>query len=71
MAILQEVFGESGNKDNDNVRSILGIVVIAANLLSPSAITKLLVLDTKVVLPILLLIQPLLILNDSYPDYPA
>ena len=42
MSILQESFGDDDPRDDPKVRSILGVVILAANPLSPSTIASLL-----------------------------
>ena len=71
MHILQETFNQPDDTDDNNIRSILGVVVLSANPLPPSAIAELLGLETKEVLPILSAIQSLLVLCDENPDYPV
>ena len=76
MSILQEAFG---NEDDPEVRSVLGAVVLAANPLSPSAISALLGIDPTNVFLQLSSIHSLLILHDndkpvqpfhkSFPDF--
>ena len=47
-SILQEVFGDVDDRDNDpRVRSVLGAMILAVNPLSPSAIAKLLDLGAE------------------------
>ena len=79
-SILQEAIGEATPECEDMARSILGVVVLAANPLSPSAIATLLGLDTEDVFPLLSSINSLLILREdlnhpvrlfhkSFPDF--
>ena len=80
-SILQGAFGEEDDPDTDpKVRSVLGVMVLAANPLSPSAIAKLLDFDVEDVFPLLSSVQSLLFLeNDtnrpvrpfhkSFPDF--
>jgi hypothetical protein len=80
-SILQDAFGDEDDPDNDPVvRSVVGAVLLAANPLSPSAISTLLALDIGDVLPRLSSAQSLLILQEdincpvrpfhrSFPDF--
>jgi hypothetical protein len=80
-SILQEAFGDEDDPDNDPmVRSVLGTMLLAANPLSPSAISTLLGLDVGDVFPLLSSVQSLLILQEdinfpvrpfhkSFPDF--
>ena len=79
MSILQEAFSYNGLKDDPEVRSVLGAVVLAANPLSPSTIATLLGIDLTNVSLQLSSIHSLLILQDdnhpvrsfhkSFPDF--
>jgi len=80
ISIFQEAFFENDPDENAMVRSVLSIVVLAANPLSQAAITTLTCLDSNQVQSILGLTQSLLILpedpNDpvqpfhkSFPDF--
>ena len=78
-SILQEAFGHDDPVDDPMIHSILATVILAANPLSPSAITTLLGFGPDVVFPRLLSIQSLLILqgvdhpvrpfHKSFPDF--
>jgi len=70
MSILQEAFKGSDVAGDCKIRSVLGVVVLAANPLSPSAIATLLGLHIDVVLHLLSSIQSLLILHDD-PKHPV
>ena len=65
--ILRGAFGEDDDLDNDpKVRLVLGAMVLAANPLSPSTISRLLSLDPlEDVFPLLSSIRSLLILKDD------
>ncbi|KAF9642494.1 hypothetical protein BDM02DRAFT_2077964, partial [Thelephora ganbajun] len=80
VSILQEAFGDDDPGDDPTVRSVLGAVVLAANPLSPSAISALLGFDTEDVFPLLSSIHSLLALQEdidqpvrpfhkSFPDF--
>ena len=80
LTILQEVFSDDLPEDDDEVRSVLGTVVLAQNPLSPVAIATLLGFDTNDVTLILSSVSSLLILHDdvnrpvrpfhkSFPDF--
>jgi len=69
-SILQEAFGDDEPEDDPKVRSILGAVVLAANPLSPSAITTLLGFDVEEVSPILASAHSLLSLHEDV-DHPV
>jgi len=79
-SILQEAFGDGDSEDDAKTRSALGVVILAVNPLSPSAIATLLGYDTEDVPPLLLPAKSLLILQDdvnhpvrpfhkSFPDF--
>ncbi|KAF9643449.1 hypothetical protein BDM02DRAFT_1470333, partial [Thelephora ganbajun] len=79
-SILQEAFGDDDPMDDPMVRSVLGAMILAANPLSPSAISTLLGFDTEDVFPLLSSIHSLLILQEdtdqpvrpfhkSFPDF--
>ena len=70
-SILQEAFGDDSPEDDHKVRSVLGAVVLAANPLSPSAISALLRLDLEDVTPLLSSVHSLLILHDEDPNHPV
>ena len=79
MSILQEAFGCDDPRDDPEVRSVLGAVVLAANPLSPSTIATLLGIDLTNVSLQLSSVHSLLILQDnnhpvrsfhkSFPDF--
>ena len=69
MSILQEAFSGGGLRDDLEVRSVLGAVVLAANPLSPAAIAALLGVDLTNVSLQLSSIHSLLILQDD--DHPV
>ena len=79
-SILREAFGDDDDPDNDpRVRSVLGVVLLAANPLSPSTIAMLLGVDVDDVFILLSSAQSLFILQDinspvrpfhkSFPDF--
>ena len=80
-SILQEAFRDEGPEDNPNILSILGVVVLVANPLSPFSIATLLGLDPEDVTSVLLQVHSLLALHEddanspirpfhkSFPDY--
>ena len=79
-SILQEAFGDTKPEYDDMVRSVLSVVVLAVNPLSPSAIATLLGFDADDVSPLLSSVNSLLILNrdinrpvrpfhKSFPDF--
>ena len=80
-SILQGAFGDDDDPDNDpKVRSVLGVMILAVNPLSPSSIARLLGFDVEEVLPLLSSAQSLLILQEdidcpvrpfhkSFPDF--
>ena len=68
--ILQGAFGEDAEEDHDKMRSVLSVVVLATNPLSPSAIATLLRLQANDVLLLLLSVNSLLLLHED-PDYPV
>ncbi|KAF9783988.1 hypothetical protein BJ322DRAFT_1125496, partial [Thelephora terrestris] len=79
-SILQEAFSHDGAEDDPRIHSILGAVILAANPLSPSAISTLLGINPDYVTPPLLSIHSLLILHEdinkpvqsfhkSFPDF--
>jgi len=63
--ILQEAFSDDDLEDDARTRSILGVVILAVNPLSPSTITTLLGSDTKDVLPSLSPAKSLPILQED------
>jgi hypothetical protein len=65
MTILQQAFGDDDPEDDPRVRSILSIVVLAINHLSPSTIATLLGFDAEDVPPLLSSISSLLILQEG------
>ena len=68
MSILQEAFSYDDPRDDPEVRSVIGAVVLAANPLSPATISTLLGLDPTSVSLQLSSVHSLLILqNDDYP----
>ncbi|KAF9642220.1 hypothetical protein BDM02DRAFT_2477464 [Thelephora ganbajun] len=80
MSILQEAFDDDDSEDDSKVRSVLGVVVLAANPLSPSTIAALLGIDCEDVFLRLSSIHSLLILQEdidspvrpfhkSFPDF--
>ncbi|KAF9784010.1 hypothetical protein BJ322DRAFT_973361, partial [Thelephora terrestris] len=79
-SILQEAFSHDGAEDDPRIHSILCAVILAANPLSPSAISTLLGIHSDYVTPPLLSIHSLLILHEdinkpvqpfhkSFPDF--
>jgi hypothetical protein len=79
-SIFQEAFRKNDAEDDAMVRSVVGMVVLAVNPLSPSAVAMLLDLGCDVILPFLESIQSLLALHDdiyhpiysfhkSFPDF--
>ena len=80
-SILQEVFGDDDDPDNDSkIRSVLGTMILAANPLSPSSIARLLGFVVEEVSLLLSSAQSLLILQEdtncpvrpfhkSFPDF--
>jgi len=79
-SILQEAFGDDGLEYDARIRSILGVVVLAMNPLSPSATATLLGFDIEDVPPILSSFNSLLIhqedvylpvrpFHKSFPDF--
>ena len=70
MSIFQEAFNKNDEEDDVMVRSVLSIVILAVNPLSPSAVAKLLGLDCDVVMPLLQSFQSLLVLDDDI-DHPV
>ena len=79
-SILQEAFGADHPENDPRVRSVLGAVVLAANPLSPSAVTALLGFEFEEVLPLLSSLHSLLVLREdtslpvrpfhkSFPDF--
>ena len=64
-SILQEAFGDGRPEHDDKARSILGVVVLVTNPVSPSTIAMLLGFNTEGVLPFLSSINPLLILPED------
>ena len=80
-SILQEAFRDEGPEDNPNILSILGVVVLVSNPLSPFSIAMLLGLDPEDVTSVLLQVYSLLALHEddannpvrpfhkSFPDY--
>ena len=63
ISILLEAFGDDDPKDNPDVRSTLGAVVLAINPLSPSAIAALMDLDPGHVFRLLSSVRSLLVLG--------
>jgi len=81
-SILQEAFNDNDPEDDAKARSVLGVVILAVNPLSPSAIATLLGCDTEDVLPILSPAKSFLVLEEdashpvrpfhkSFPDFVA
>ena len=79
-SILQEAFGDDDPEGDQKIRSVLGAVILAANPLSPSAITTLLDFSTEGVCLQLSSVHSLLILQEdinhpvrsfhkSFPDF--
>jgi hypothetical protein len=68
MSIFHAAFLENNAGDDDMVRSVLSVMVLAANPLSPSTIATLTGLGCDVVMSLLELIQSLLVLHDI--DHP-
>ena len=79
-SILQQAFSDDDPNDDPRVRSVLGVVVLATNPLSPSSIAMLLGFDTEDVLPLLSSVNSLLVLqadpnlpvqpfHKSFPDF--
>ena len=79
-SVLQEGFRDNDLEDDAKTRSVLGVVVLAANPLSPSAIATLLGLDAEDVRLLLSSVNSLLILHEdsghpvrpfhkSFPDF--
>ena len=64
-SILRKAFGDDDPKDDPDVRSVLGTVVLAVNPLSPSAIAALLGFDPDDVFPLLSSVHSLLVLRDD------
>ena len=82
LSILQEAFGDIDPEDGPKVRSVLGVVILATNPLSPSSIATLLGLDIQDVTLLLSSIHSLLVLHEdihqpvqpfhkSFPDFIA
>ena len=80
MSILQDAFGTSNPEDGPDVRSVLGVVILATNPLSPSAIAALLGFEAEDVFPLLSSVHSLLVLHEdinrpvrpfhkSFPDF--
>ena len=69
-SILQEAFGDDDPENDPKVRSVLGVVVLAANPLSPSSIATLLGLGSGEVFPLLSSIHSLLVFQQDM-DYPV
>ena len=80
MSILQEAFGDDDPKDDPDVRSVLGAVVLAVNPLSPSTIATLLGYGPDHVYSLLSSARSLLVLQEdinrpvrafhkSFPDF--
>ena len=65
-SILREAFGRDKPEYDTKIRSILGVVILAANPLSPSSIAMLLGFDTEDVFPLLSSVNSLLILQEDY-----
>ena len=79
-SILQEAFGDEKPEYVAKIRSVLGVIILAANPLSPSSIAMLLGFNIKSVVPLLSSIKSLLILREdsnhpvrsfhkSFPDF--
>ena len=79
-SILQEAFCDDDPEDDAKTRSALGIVILAVNPLSPSAIATILGCDTEDILPLLSPAKSLLLLQEdtscpvrpfhkSFPDF--
>ena len=79
-SILQEAFGTIDTEEGPDVQTVLGVVVLATNPLSPSTIATLLGFDTEDVTPLLSSVCSLLILREdvnhpvqpfhkSFPDF--
>lgn len=68
--ILQRAFGEDAEEDHANMRSILSVVVLATNPLSPSAIATLLRLQAEDVYLLLSSVNSLLLLQEDR-DHPV
>ena len=79
-SILQEAFGDDESDNDTRIRSVLGVVALAANPLSPSAIAALLGLELEEVLLLLSSLNSLLVLREdinlpvrpfhtSFPDF--
>ena len=68
--ILQRAFGDDTEEDHANMRSILSVVVLATNPLSPSAIAALLRLQAEDVYLLLSSVSSLLLLQEDH-DHPV
>ena len=70
-SILREAFSDDDDPEDDaKTRSVLGVVILAVNPLSPSAIATLLGFDTEDVPPLLSLAKSLLVFQED-PSYPV
>ena len=80
LSILHEAFGDNDPEDDPKVRSVLGVVILAANPLSPFTIATLLSFDPRDMFPLLSSLHSLLILPEdinqpvqpfhkSFPDF--
>jgi hypothetical protein len=70
LSCFQGAFDGMSNEDDETVRSVVGIVVLATDPLPPSAIATLVGLKTQEVMDLLQLIQSLLKLPED-PDFPV
>ena len=70
LSTLQNAFAEMNAEDEENVRVVIGTVVLAINPLPPSAIAALVRLEKPEVMDLLRLIQSLLVLSDD-PNSPV
>ena len=69
-SILQEAFSDNDPEDDVKTRSVLGVVILAVNPLSPSSIATLLGCDTEDILPLLSPAKSLLVLQED-PSQPV
>jgi hypothetical protein len=80
ISILREAFGDDDDADEDaRIRSVLGVMMVAANPLSPSSIDTLMGFDAGEAFSLFSLVQSLLILQEdnlpvrpfhkSFPDF--
>ena len=67
---LQNTFDGMGADDDDNVRSVIGTVILATNPVPPSAIAILVNLEEQEVMDLLLMVQSLFKLSED-PDSPV